>query len=102
MAIVEIRDTANKPIAINTAQIEHIEGTATTIIKVEAGTLISKNYTGNPEVVATDTNYTVIDWSKPVKVVMMNGTTHTIGPEELQLLQSQGELGLRKANPFGY
>lgn len=102
MAIVEIRDTANKPIAVNTLLIEHIEGTATKTITVPAGTLISKNYTGNPEVVPTDTNYTVIDWSKPVKVVMMNGTTYTIGPEELQLLQSQGELGLRKANPFGY
>ena len=102
MAIVEIKDTSNKPIALNTMQIEHIEGTVTKTIKVEAGTLVSKNYTGNPEVVATDTNYTVIDWSKPVKVVMMNGTTYTIGPEELQLLQSQGELGLRKANPFGY
>ena len=100
MAIVEIRDTANKPIAVNTLLIEHIEGTATKTIP--AGTLISKNYTGNPEVAKTDTSYTVIDWSKPVKLVMMNGTTHTIGPEELQLLQSQGELGLRKSNPFGY
>ena len=32
----------------------------------------------------------------------MNGTTYTVKPEELQLLQSQGELGLRKANPLGY
>lgn len=102
MPIIEIRDAANKPVAINVAQIEHIEGTATKVITVKAGELISKDYTGNPVVVKEDTNYTVIDWSKNVKIVMMNGTTYTVKPEELQLLQSQGELGLRKANPLGY
>lgn len=102
MAIVEIKDKSNKPIAVNTLLIEHIEGTATKVVTVPAGTLVSKDYTGNPVVVKNDTNYTVIDWSKDVKLFMLNGTIHTIGPEELQLLQSQGELGLRKANPLGY
>lgn len=102
MAIVEIKDKTNKPIAVNTLLIEHIEGTATKVVTVPAGTLITKNYTGNPDVVKTDTNYTVIDWTQDVKLFMLNGTVHTIGPEELQLLQSQGELGLRKANPLGY
>lgn len=102
MAIIEIRDVNDIPRAINTAQIEHIEGTATKVITVPAGSLISKDYTGNPVVVKEDTNYTVIDWSKDIKLIMMNGVTYTIKPEELQLLQSQGELGLRKANPLGY
>ena len=102
MAIIEIKDKNNKNIAINTALIEHIEGTADISKTIEKGKVYSDDYTGNPKVAETDITYTMIDWNKNVKIVMLNGTTYEVPPAELQLLQQRGELGLRKRNPLGY
>lgn len=102
MAIVEIRDKNNKPLAINTLLIEHIEGTATKILKLKEGDMVTTDYSGNPKVLTADENIAAIDWNQDVKIVMLNGTTYTISTDQLHLLQSRGELALRKANPFAY
>lgn len=101
MAIVEI--TANgQPVAINTVLIEHIEGTATKTFTVKKGEMYSDGCTGHPKIAGADTSYTIIDWTKDVKLVMLNGTIYTVKPDQLQILISQGELGLRKSNPIAY